>query len=68
MVSQIESTAGLGNELGELEFFAMDQPATTRAASKNLLKADDVDALEPEEEYLDDADLDADRGRKNSLF
>jgi hypothetical protein len=72
LVSQIESHTGMGNELGELEYFQMDMPATTKAAggSKNLLQID-VDELEPDnedEEYQDDATLDAERGRKNSLL
>ena len=38
LVSQIESTAGRGNELGELEFMQMDMPATTRAGgTRNLI-------------------------------
>jgi hypothetical protein len=60
----------MGNELGELEYFEMNNiPATTKGAgTKNLLQAD-VDDIEPEnEEYAEDATLDADKGRKNSLM
>jgi hypothetical protein len=63
----------MGNELGELEYFEMNNmPATTKAAggSRNLLQID-VDDLEPDnedEEYADDATLDAEKGRKNSLM
>lgn len=72
LVSQIESTAGLGNELGELEFLQMDLPATTRAGgTKNLISQADVDDLEPDnedDEYAEDATLDGEKGRKNSLL
>ena len=73
LVSQIESHAGMGNELGELEYFEMNNiPGTTKNArgSINLLQVD-VDDLEPDnedQEYMDDATLDAERGRKNSLM
>ena len=71
-MSQIESTNGMGNELGELEFMHMDMPATTKAGgTRNLISQDDIDGIEPDdedEEYLDEATLDAERGRKNSLM
>ena len=50
---------------------AMDQPATTRnfTGTKNLITQDNIDDIEPEDdEYLEDATLDAERGRKNSLL
>ena len=49
----------------------MEAPATTRhAGSKNLLQGGNIDFEgDPEdEEYLEDATLDAERGRKNSLL